>query len=192
MSIVTVYRRSVLDFGRRARQVAAGQWSDPTPCADWDVRALVNHVVGEQLWTVPLLAGQTIEQVGNQFDGDLLGDDPAGRAEHAAAAAALAAAAPDLLDRTVSLSFGPTPAEEYLYQLLADHLIHGWDLAAAIGADRQLDEPAVRLCTPWFAGREAMYRESGAIGPAVPLDDDATDADRLLAAFGRDPRWQPA
>ena len=192
MSVVTVYRRSVLDFGRRAQLVTAEQWSNPTPCTDWDVRTLVNHVVGEQLWTVPLLAGQTMEQVGDRFEGDLLGNDPAGQAEQAAAAAALAAQAPDLLDRTVQLSFGPTPAEEYLFQLLADHLIHGWDLAAAIGDDRRLDEHAVRLCATWFAGRQQMYRDAGIIGPPVPLDDAATDSDRLLAAFGRDPGWQPS
>jgi uncharacterized protein (TIGR03086 family) len=191
MSVVTVYRRCVLDFGRRVRQVRQEQWSDPTPCADWDVRTLVNHVVSEQLWTVPLFAGETIEQVGDRFDGDVLGADPAGEAERAASSAALAAQAPDLLDRTVHLSFGLTPAEEYLYQLLADNLVHGWDLAAAIGADRTLDEHAVRLCSTWFAGREDMYRDSGIIGPAVTLDANAGPADRLLAAFGRDPHWTP-
>ena len=55
------------------------------------------------------------------------------------------------LDRTVHLSFGDTPAEEYIRQLFADHLIHGWDLAVGIGADRTIDPESVRECATWFA-----------------------------------------
>ena len=61
------------------RGVGEDQWGAPTPCADWDVRELVNHVAGEDLWTAPLLEGSTIEEVGDRFDGDLLGDDPISR-----------------------------------------------------------------------------------------------------------------
>jgi len=56
------------------------QWLDPTPCAEWSVRELVNHVVAEELWAAPLLRGATVLEVGSQFDGDVLGEDPLGRA----------------------------------------------------------------------------------------------------------------
>jgi hypothetical protein len=72
-------------------------------------------------------------------------------------------------------------------QLFADHVVHGWDLAVGIGADRAMDAEAVRECTAWFANREEMYRAGGAIGARVDLPADASDQDRLLAAFGRDP-----
>ena len=64
--------------------VTEDQWEDPTPCADWSVRDLVNHVAGEDRWTVPLLEGQRIEQVGSRFEGDGLGTDPIGSASEAA------------------------------------------------------------------------------------------------------------
>ena len=57
---------------------------------DWDVRALVNHLVGEQLWAEPMLTGKTIEEVGDQYSGDLLGDDPASIWREAAKASATA------------------------------------------------------------------------------------------------------
>jgi len=188
VAILDLYRRSVRAFVDRVAEVAPDQWDNPTPCADWDVRALVNHIVYEQRWSVPLFAGATIAEVGGRFEGDLLGDDPLAAARAAAGEALDAVADPAVLDRTVHLSFGDTPASEYLYQLFADHLVHGWDLAVGLGADRTLDPELVRACQEWFADREEGYRASGAIGPAVTVPPDATDAERLIAAFGRDPR----
>ena len=70
-----------------------GNWSAPTPCADWDVRQLVNHVVGEDRWTKPLVNGRTIAEVGGSLDGDLLGDQPVAAARSAADEAVEAVAA---------------------------------------------------------------------------------------------------
>jgi len=190
MQLVDLYRRSLAGFTDRVRAVAPDQWSAPTPCADWDVHALVNHITNEDRWTGPMFAGATIGEVGDRFDGDLLGDDPVGSAAEAAAEAEAAVAEPGALDRIVHLSFGDTPAEEYVRQLLADHLIHGWDLAAATGGDTRLDPDVLSAVAEWFADREDLYRESGAIGPRVDTDSDDPQ-DRLLAAFGRDPTWRP-
>jgi uncharacterized protein (TIGR03086 family) len=189
MDLIEQYRRSVAGFTERVRQVRPDQWSAPTPCADWDVRALVNHIVYEERWMPPLFGGATIAEVGDRYEGDLLGDDPAGRAGEAAAEADAAVAEPGALDRMVHLSFGDTPGHEYLGQLFADHLVHSWDLAAAIGADRTLDAQAVRALAEWFASRSDDYRAAGAIGPRVEVPDGAGEQDRLIAAFGRDPAW---
>jgi uncharacterized protein (TIGR03086 family) len=189
MSLVDLYSRSVQGFTARVDQVRADQWSRPTPCQDWDVRALVNHVVGEDKWTAPMMIGQTIAEVGNALDGDLLGDDASMAAGDAAREATAAVTAPGALERTVHLSFGDTPAEEYIRQLLADHLVHEWDLAAAIGAERNLDPTVVHEVATWFAGQEAGYRAVGAIGARVELPDGASEQDRLIAAFGRNPAW---
>jgi uncharacterized protein (TIGR03086 family) len=187
MALLDLYRQSVTAFADRVARIRPDQWTGPTPCRDWDVRTLVNHVVYEQRWSVPLFAGATIAEVGDQFEGDLLGDDPQGAAAAAAEAAQAAVQEPGVLDRTVHLSFGETPATEYLYQLFADHLIHGWDLAVGTGQDRTLDPEALRAVAEWFASNEEGYRSSGAIGPRIDLPDDASAQDRLLAAFGRDP-----
>jgi len=71
-----LHRRAVEEFGARVRAVADDQWELATPCADWNVRQLVNHLVYENRWTVPLMAGGTIAEVGDRYEGDLLGDRP--------------------------------------------------------------------------------------------------------------------
>ncbi|WBB70182.1 TIGR03086 family metal-binding protein [Micromonospora sp. WMMD812] len=192
MDLLETYRRSLAEFIDRVDQVGPGQWSEPTPCPDWDVRTLVNHVVGEIRWSVPLLAGRTIAQVGDRFEGDQLGADPAETARDSAAQAEIAATRPGALDRTVHLSGGDTPAAEYLHQLIAEHLVHGWDLAVAIGADPRFDADAVRECARWFAGRAEDYRRGQLTEPPVDQPADADEQDRLIAAFGRDPDWAPA
>jgi uncharacterized protein (TIGR03086 family) len=191
MALIDLYRDSLRSFTERVAEVRPGQWGEPTPCPGWDVRTLVNHVVSEQRWSVPLLAGATIAEVGDRFDGDVLGDDPVLSATEAAEDAAAAVSENGALERTVHLSFGDTPAMEYVNQLFADHLVHGWDLAVAIGAEPDLDPAAVAACQDWFANREELYRGAGAIGPRVDVPAGAGDADQLIAAFGRDPSSKP-
>jgi uncharacterized protein (TIGR03086 family) len=189
MDIVDLHRRASEEFVRQVAAVRPDQWGAPTPCEGWDVRELVNHVVGEERWTVPLLAGRTIEEVGDSLDGDLLGDDPAAAATQAAGAAQDALIEPVLREATVLLSYGEESAAEYARQLAADHLVHGWDLAVAIGAEPRLDPEAVAAVASWFKDREELYRGGGAIGPRIEGFSSASDS--LLGAFGRDPAWTP-
>jgi hypothetical protein len=158
MHVTDLHHRSVEYFVDLVEAVDDGRWDGPTPCPDWDVRGLVNHVVYEDLWTVPLMEGATIAVVAGT---------------------------------TVHLSFGDAPAEEYAWQLAADHVIHGWDLAAAAGLDRTIAPEVVEALAGWYAGREEAYRSSGAVGdrPAGARTDSPQD--RLLVAFGRDPEWSP-
>ena len=77
-----------------------------TPCEQWDVRTLVNHLVNETSWVPPLMHGSTIAEVGERFDGDLLGSDPVRSWSDASAAASAAVAEDGALERTVHLSYG--------------------------------------------------------------------------------------
>jgi uncharacterized protein (TIGR03086 family) len=189
MDLATLYHRTVERWADCVCAVPDDQWSAPTPCNDWDVRALVNHLAGEDLWMVPLLAGSTIEEVGDRFDGDLLGEDPIGTAVEAAKAATTAVAGRLPRGGTVHLSFGETDVAEYVWQLTADHLVHSWDLSAALGADRHLDPAVVGAVAGWFADRADLYRSSGATGPRA-ISHGGVQSD-LLAAFGRDSEWGP-
>ena len=188
--IVALHARVVEEFLDRVRSVPDDAWRLPTPCTDWNVRDLVNHVVGEDRWTVPLMAGKTIEDVGDGLDGDLLGASPKEAAEAAGKAAVASYAEPGATGRTVHLSFGDTPAEEYAWQLIADHLIHGWDLAAATGGNTHLDPEVVGPVASWFKAREELYRGAGAIAERPEVGTDLPAGDALLAAFGRDPGWR--
>jgi uncharacterized protein (TIGR03086 family) len=145
----------------------------------------VNHVVGESLWTAPLLEGKTIAEVGDQFDGDVVGDDPAAAASRAAGHALEIAEQRVPVGGQVHLSYGDEDMHEYVRQLVADYLIHGWDLAKATGGDTDLDDDLVAEVSAWFAEREELYRSGGAIGPRTDAGGDPQST--LLAAFGRTP-----
>jgi len=185
VEVPAMLRHAAGEFGARVSQIRDDQWEADTPDTEWNVRDLVNHVLAENLWAPPLFAGSTIGEVGDRFDGDVLGADPHGSWRAASADALAAADAPGAMDRTVHLSFGDFPGREYAMQLFADHLIHAWDLARAIGADERLDPDLVEACAAWFAGMEEGYRSAGAIAARPPVPDGADAQTRLLAMFGR-------
>jgi uncharacterized protein (TIGR03086 family) len=184
-SLVDHHHRAARGFGRLVARVAAHQWDAPTPCTAWSVRDLVNHLTSEARWTPPLLAGRTLEEVGDAFDGDLLGDDPV-RSHGEAVDAAIDAVGRVDLERTVHLSFGEVPAGVYIEQLFTDHLVHTWDLARAIGQDGRLPDDLVVACLAIVAPQADAYRTAGLIGPRVPTDRTDPQS-RLLATLGRDP-----
>ncbi|HVL04512.1 MAG TPA: TIGR03086 family metal-binding protein [Acidimicrobiales bacterium] len=184
--VVALFTRAVDQFGPRVA-VIGDRWHDPTPDTEWDVRSLVNHVIAEDLWAPPLLHGMTIAEVGDRFDGDQLGDDPEA-AWAAAASASVAAVAEDgALDRTVHVSFGDISGREYVSQLTCDHLIHGWDLARAIGADERLDPELVDWAYDFLSPQVDGWRSAGVFGPQVDVPAGASRQDRLLALTGRSP-----
>src|SRR5438874_438060 len=185
MDVPAILRRANEEFGARVSQIGDEQWEAGTPDTEWNVRDLVSHVLSENLWAPPLFAGSTISEVGDRFDGNVLGTDPHGSWRAASVHALEAAAEAGAMERTVHLSFGDFPGREYAMQLFADHLIHAWDLARAIGADERLDSELVGECTAWFANLEDAYRGAGAIAERQPIPDGADAQTRLLAMFGR-------
>lgn len=161
------------------------QWDRPTPCTEWSVRDLVNHIVYENVWTPPLMEGQTIEQVGDKFEGDLLGSDPVAAWNEASAAALASVEADGALERTVHLSYGDVRGSEYVEQLFIDHVIHAWDLARGIGADDELDPELVQVLYAGAKPREDELKQSGAFGDKVEVSDDSDTQTKLLAIMGR-------
>lgn len=143
-TLLEQYDQAVSEFDRRVQQVGGEQWSAPTPCEDWDVRALVAHLVDECRWAPYLLSGGTVAGAGDRFAGSPLGDDPKAAWRSASRDAREAFGADGALDRTVSLSYGETSARDYLWQMTVDAAVHAWDLARGIGADERLDPELVR------------------------------------------------
>jgi uncharacterized protein (TIGR03086 family) len=184
--LVALHRRAVEGFGSRVAAIGDDQWGLPTPDEGWDVRTLVNHLVGENRWAVPLLGGSTIEDVGDRFEGDLLGDDPQATWAQASAEAIAAVEEDGALERTVQVSWGEITAEDYVTQLTTDHVIHAWDLARAVGGDERLDPDLVELA---FAVEPQLdqARQAGVFGPEVKLPAGADRQAQLLALTGRQP-----
>jgi uncharacterized protein (TIGR03086 family) len=174
-------------FAALVHDIAPDAWSNETPCEEWNVRALVNHVVAELLWAPPLLDGQTIEEVGDRFDGDVLGDDPAATTDAAGASARRSFSADGAPERIVHLSFGDFTGDNYCWQLISDLVVHTWDLSRGIGADDAMDQTIAEEVYDFVAPMLGQMSGSPYFKPPVSVGDDASPQEVLLAASGRKP-----
>jgi uncharacterized protein (TIGR03086 family) len=174
-------------FTQRLALVRPEQWAGPTPCAAWDVRALVNHVVGANRRYTMLLHGATADEVDATRTADHLGDDPV--ASFLATAAELCAVIrePGAMARTTQHPAGERTGAQLLDMRLLDVAVHTWDLARAVGADETLHPDVVAFALTrqdtFEAGRE---RGSFATPPGDKPPDFTTQA-RLLHLSGRQP-----
>jgi uncharacterized protein (TIGR03086 family) len=184
---VEMLARALSEFGRYVGEIQESQWNLPTPNDDWDVRALVQHMTSEVLWVPDLLAGKTIEQVGDKYDGDVLGDHPHAAWQAAADKALEATRSLQTLDGVVHVSYGDLPARTYLQHQLIDLTIHAWDLARAIGAHEKLDPELVHAVYDWFEPQAGDWRETGTMKPAVRVPEDSPQQVQLIALSGRNP-----
>jgi uncharacterized protein (TIGR03086 family) len=184
-SLPEVHRKALDETSRIVDGIKSAQLDGPSPCADYDVRGLLNHVVSGNWWVEPLVAGKTIDEVGDKYDGDVIGDDPSSAYQASASAAAAAFESPGAMEAPVAVSYGPVPGEIYAGHRFIDVLIHGWDLAVATGQDRTLDPTLVEACWEVVRPQQELLQGSGAFGSAVDVPDDADSQTRLLAVLGR-------
>lgn len=150
----------------------------PTPCTEWTVADLVAHVVAGNEWATEVMGGSLIELP----DGDRVA-----RHRAAAAQAATVFSASGWQDRMVELPFGELPAPAYAAIRAGDVYVHAWDLAAAIGADTDLDGElgeAIHAATAPALSPE-MRGDGRPFGPEQPCPGDRPTADRLAAFMGR-------
>ncbi|WP_152186273.1 TIGR03086 family metal-binding protein [Segeticoccus rhizosphaerae] len=179
------HRRVAQRFGSAVAGVAPGDWDSPAPVAGWTARHVLDHLLE---WSRAFLAsGAGVELPA----GPSTSTDPAGAwAVHAAAVQELVE---EPGDRSLSNPHtGDVPLAVAIDQFYtSDVFMHTWDLARATHQDDRLDEAE---CANLLAGMEPldqMLRESGQYGARVPVPDDATAQDRLVAFIGRDPLWRP-
>lgn len=183
--LIDLHGTAMGEFDDRVRRIRFTDWALPTPCEGWDVHDLVNHLTTEQLWVPPLLAGQGIEEIGDRFEGDNLGEEPVTTWEVASREARAAWLAPSSLESTVRLSFGDAPAELYLWQMTFDLTVHAWDLARALGTDPDLDAGLVGEVHAWAS--EQAFGPGAMFDAPVPTEPGAGPQDRLIALTGRTP-----
>ena len=188
--IAELHEQALAATGRVVRGVPASRWQAGTPCASWDARALVGHLVSGNLWAAELAAGGTIEDAAGRLGPDLAGQDLAGTDlagsyEASARAAAEAFRRPGALDAPCAVSYGPVPGSVYAGHRFFDVFIHGWDLAIATGQDARLDAALVRACREVIEPQLAAFRAAGALAGPLPVPVGASAQARLLAMLGR-------
>jgi uncharacterized protein (TIGR03086 family) len=175
------------EFARRLRLVGPDDWSRPTPCSEWDVRALVNHVVGACVRHRMLLHGAQTHEVEATRGIDHLGADPV-QAFTAAADAVVACFGEDgALERVVHHAAGERTGHELLSMRVLDSAIHAWDLARAIGADEHLDHDVVAFLLAYTADLDLGPAQRAFARPDADVPGDASPQDELLHRLGRHP-----
>jgi uncharacterized protein (TIGR03086 family) len=180
-----LHRRAAAATGEKIAAVGDSQWEDPTPCADWNVRQLVNHIVAENLWVKPLVDGRTIDEIGDAFDGDVLGADPVTAYRRSVDEADAAFHEDGAMERPVAVSYGPVPAAVFAGHRLVDLVVHGWDLASATGQATQIDPVLLEACYEDVEPQAEMLEASGYFGTRIPVAPDADLQTKLLALLGR-------
>ena len=165
-------------------RVRLGDLAAPTPCASWDVRALVSHFVGTARWWAAVIAGQEADP-----DADYAARDFVAAYEESIRIAVAAFAAEAALDKVVRLPFGEFPGAVLRDLAAMEQFTHGWDLARAIGYSADLDPglAAGLLSKARLAITDAYRGPDGAalFGPAVEAPAGAGPADQLAAFLGR-------
>ncbi|ONI87476.1 TIGR03086 family protein [Actinosynnema sp. ALI-1.44] len=187
MELLDAHGSALSGFDWLVKAIGPDDWARATPCPGWTVRDLLGHLVAEQLWVPPLLDGAGIDEVGERFDGDVLGDDPVGAWTRASADAREAWLRPGALDREVHLSYGLVPAAEFGWQMTLDLAVHGWDLAEGIGETSPLHDELAEALLAVFSPQVWRWQGTGIFAPPVPVSVDAGAPARLLGLVGRHP-----
>ncbi|MFI5718177.1 maleylpyruvate isomerase family mycothiol-dependent enzyme [Nocardia sp. NPDC051750] len=168
-------------FTALVESAAPGDWSRPSPVAEWTALDIVTHLIE---WSRGFLGGAGIELPAL----DVAADPAAAWQRHVADIQAI-------LDNPAGRvlrnpHFGERPVDEAIDEFYTpDIWMHTWDLAKALGHEPDLGQDR---CATTLAGMqpiEPMLRESGQFGTAVPVAPDASPQDRLMAFIGRDPAW---
>jgi uncharacterized protein (TIGR03086 family) len=165
--------------------VDAARWDEPSICDGWSVRELLNHIVSGNWWVAPLVEGQTIAEVGDRYDGDVLGDDPLATYDASATVAAAAFRGATAMTDPVAVSYGPVPGEIYCGHRLVDVLVHGWDLAESTSQPADLDPELVETAIEVIEPQLDLLIASGMFGSRQDVAPGATDQQRLLGMLGR-------
>ena len=124
------FYQSATRAGMPITAVGDGDWNKSTPCSEWDLKALVRHMVYELVWIPDLLEGKTVAEIGDKYEGDIVGSDPVSAWKTAVQDANRAIEATSI-STVVHLSMGDASVEDYINEVAADLLIHGWDVATS-------------------------------------------------------------
>jgi uncharacterized protein (TIGR03086 family) len=160
------------------------EFGNATPCSEWNLGQLLNHMVYELLWIPDLLAGKTVAEIGSKYDGDVLGDRPQSSWQDASDAAQEAVSRADL-QAPVRLSGGDKTADEYIAEMAMEILVHGWDVSQALNYSLVFDPGIAQAVYDNTLPRKGQLQADGSVGPEIKVPDDAPVEVKLLGIMGR-------
>lgn len=177
--LTRLFRAATADADRLIAGVAPDQFDATTPCEGWNVRDLVNHLVGGNKFFLARATGTP----GPSREGDFIGDDPLGAFRASSAELADAFDQDGFLTRTVSTPFGEGPGAVLVTMRINEFLLHSWDLAVATGQPREFDAGVIAAADRTMRGRPIP--RGGMFDEERPAPDGASAVDALAAYTGR-------
>ena len=179
MDRLVAHQRAQDTFANVLFNVTSDQLSSPTPCPEWDVKALIDHVVAGNQRVVERAGGQVVS-----LPQDL------GAAHRASAKAAQETfGEPRALSRTYKLPIGELPGTAFIELRTSDLLVHAWDLAIATGQPTDLDPELAEYVLAFskqMMSRAGLRGDGRPFGEEQPCGDDHPAADRVAAFLGRE------
>jgi len=182
---IQILTGAVASTQRVLQNVPPGALGGKTPCSEWTVADLINHVVGTATFFADLAEDTGTEdgEAGDAAAGDFLA-----AFDHQTSRLLAAFSRPGVMDRVMMLPPGPEPGSVCSWVAAGEIFAHGWDLAAATGQDTALDWRIAEalLASPWRGLCDLVRSEPvPPIGPALEVPDAAPAADRLAGFLGR-------
>jgi uncharacterized protein (TIGR03086 family) len=192
MDIREFDRRALEATDRVVAQVADDRLGTPTPCAEWDLRALLVHMTGNNNGFADAADGRPADP--EVWAGTGIGDDLVGAYLKSAERVRTAFAADGVLERDLEVhGFGSFPAPVAIGMHFIDYLVHGWDVARAIEVDHPLDPElclaVLKIGERWPKDSPAIWGSGAPFGKQIPVPHDAPSDHRMLGFLGRPPAW---
>lgn len=186
---------AAVEFARLVRELGAlpaESLSKPTPCADYDTRGLLNHVL---YWSPRLIVAARKEsplpEEGGREATNLVTGDWANRMAEQTGDIAAAFRDPAAWEGMTSLAGGRLPAGMLGQMAVCEFVLHGWDLATASGMPFQPSQEVADAALTVMRAIGEGGRKMGAFGPEVPVPETASSLERAIGLSGRDPAWTP-
>lgn len=194
MSNALFLARAASSMAEIIRDIKPDQLDAPTPCALYDVRGLLNHLM---FW------GPSLEGAGRketlpppaaaEADLDITHGDWASALVEQLERTAAAWSTPEAWEGTTHMG-GPTELPSSLVggMVVVEIMVHGWDLARATGSRQGWDDDLLRYVREEIPKSAEQGREMGLFGPEIAVPAGSSVLDHLLGMTGRDPAWRPA
>ena len=181
MEPIEAHAAALTGFSAVVEHVGDDGWGRPTPCPEWDARAIVEHVIGFHEFLL-------LRPLGVRAHRPRTGPSARWRATETALRQVLAN--PEALRDAVEYFDGSRRRPiAVLDAMAADTLVHTWDLARAVGAPDRLDPVLCERAFSDAVGSAATRTASALYAAPVPVAADADVQERLLGLLGRDPGW---
>ncbi len=174
--------------GGLVANVRDGQWSDPTPCTEWNVRQLVDHMIVGNLLFAAIVSGRSESpaDVAKAHLGGPLYNRPHDAFRASADALLIAFRRPGVLEERFVMPIGPVPGIGAVHMRLVEMLVHGWDLSRATHQAVTYPDGLVEQELAFTRAKLAdVAPDRSPFAPGQPVAEDAAPIDRLAACLGR-------